>query len=323
MRPKPSTKQQTSKSSTTYLLQLLRQLLRHLPQPLGQGARHVLSGSGCRNLAARAEGGHRSCATPFALTTADGEVVATKGGTTTNYPSPDPVTYLWSKKLTNKIILDTDIHAEVSNTSPRRRQLLPLRRFAQGRPASARDGSLRACQRLARPGSSCLRRRLQLATAGGSSLRAPSRPLRLARRICHPDDGPALLRSVLTILVHHCLHNSSNIPSVRKHLQVACHARRIEVFSRRTGDRNILRPSTPGNLQHSRRRLPELGRRHPSPGGCACPHQIHSKTIGHPHPPTVVPNFLFLVAGAASCEGPSSVMPIGFFPRRSVASSPG
>jgi hypothetical protein len=39
--------------------------------------------------------------------------------------------------------------------------------------------------------------------------------------------------------------------------------------------------------------------------------------------PTMVPNFLFLVAGAASCDGPSSVLPIGFFPRRSAASSPG
>jgi hypothetical protein len=27
-----------------------------------------------------------------------------------------------------------------------------------------------------------------------------------------------LLRSVLTVLIHHCRHNNSNIPSVRKHL---------------------------------------------------------------------------------------------------------
>jgi hypothetical protein len=31
---------------------------------------------------------------PFAFTTADGEVAATEGGTTTNYPSPDPATCL-------------------------------------------------------------------------------------------------------------------------------------------------------------------------------------------------------------------------------------
>jgi hypothetical protein len=67
---------------------------------------------------------HGSCTTPFALTTTDGEVVATEGGTTTNCPSLGPATYLRSKKNKNKktkkltkIILDTDIRAEVSNTS--------------------------------------------------------------------------------------------------------------------------------------------------------------------------------------------------------------
>jgi hypothetical protein len=200
---------------------------------------------------------------------------------------------------------------------------LSFRRSARGRPASARGGSLRARRRLAGSGGSYFCRRHRLVTAGGSSLRAPPRPLRLTHRICYPDDGPALLRSVLTVLVHHCRHNNSNIPSVRKHLQVACHAGHIEVFASRAGDRNILGPSTPGNLQHSRRRLPELGRRHHSPEGYARPHQIHNKTIRHPHSPTIVPNFLFLVVGAASCEGPSSVTPIGFFPRRSVASSLG
>jgi hypothetical protein len=189
------------------------------------------------------------------------------------------------KKLTNKIILDADIRAEVSNTSPQRRQLLSFRRSAQGRPASARGGSLRAHRRLAGSGGSYFCRWHRLATARGSSLRAPPRPLRLARRICHPDDGPALLRSILTVLVHHCQHNSSNMSSVRKHLPVACHAGRIEVFASRAGDRNILGPSSPSNLQHSRRGLPELGRRHPSPEGYACPQQIHSKTIRHPHSP--------------------------------------
>jgi hypothetical protein len=38
------------------MLQLLRQLLLGLPQLPGHGARHVLSGGGRRNLAARAEG---------------------------------------------------------------------------------------------------------------------------------------------------------------------------------------------------------------------------------------------------------------------------
>jgi hypothetical protein len=123
------------------------------------------------------------------------------------------------KKLTNKIILDTDVRAKVGNTSPRRGQLPSFRGSARGRLSSARGGSLRARQRLAGPGDNRFRSRHRLATTGGSSsLRAPPRPLRLAHRICDPDDRPTLLRSVLTVLVHHCRHNSSNIPSIRKHL---------------------------------------------------------------------------------------------------------
>jgi hypothetical protein len=66
---------------------------------------------------------HGSCAAPFAPTTAVDVVVATEGGTTTNCLSPNPATYHRSedleKKLTNKIILDTDVRAEVSDTPPR------------------------------------------------------------------------------------------------------------------------------------------------------------------------------------------------------------
>jgi hypothetical protein len=190
------------------------------------------------------------------------------------------------KKLTNKIILDTNVRAEVGNTSPWRRQLPSFRGSARGRLGSARGGSLRARRRLAGSGDSRFRSRHRFATAGGSSsLRAPPRPLRLAHRIYEPDDRRKLLRSVLTVLVHHCRHNSSNISSVRKHLQVMSHARRKEVFASRAGHQNILGPSTPSNLQHPRRRLPELGRRHPSPEGCARPHQLHSKTIGDPQSP--------------------------------------
>jgi hypothetical protein len=75
---------------------------------------------------------HGSCAAPFVWTTAVGDVVAAEGGTTTNCPSSDPTTYHRSKKLTNKIILDTDVRAEVGNTSPRRRQLLSFRGSARG-----------------------------------------------------------------------------------------------------------------------------------------------------------------------------------------------
>jgi hypothetical protein len=121
--------------------------------------------------------------------------------------------------------------------------------------------------------------------------------------------------AALTILLHHCRYNSNNIPSVRKNLEVTSHTRRKYVFANRAGDRNILWPSTPGNLQHSRRRLPELGRRHPSPKGRARPHQLHNKTIRDPQSPTAVPIFLFLMPGAASCEGPSSVTTTSFFPR--------
>jgi hypothetical protein len=41
---------------------------------------------------------HGSCVAPFAFTTVDGDVAATEGRTTTNCPSPDPATRLWSKK---------------------------------------------------------------------------------------------------------------------------------------------------------------------------------------------------------------------------------
>jgi hypothetical protein len=194
------------------------------------------------------------------------------------------------KKLT-KIILNTNIRAEVSNTSTRRRQLrgrwhLPsLRGSTRGRLGFARGCSLRARRCLAGPDGSRFRSRHRLATAGGSSLRAPPRPFRLVHGIYHPDDRPALLRSVLTVLVHHCRHNSSNIPSVRKHPQVMSHARHKKVFASHVGDQNVLGLPTPGNLQHPRRRLLELGRRHPSPEGCARPHQLHSKTIGDPQFP--------------------------------------
>jgi hypothetical protein len=108
----------------------------------------------------------------------------------------------------------------------------------------------------------------------------PPRPLRPGLR--EPDDRPALLRSFLPILVHRCRHNNSNIPSVRENLQSTSYTRRRHVFALCLGDRKILWPPTPGNLQHSRRRLPELVRRHPPPGGRACLHQLHNKIIRYP-----------------------------------------
>jgi hypothetical protein len=189
------------------------------------------------------------------------------------------------KKLTNKIVLHANVRAEVGNTFPWRRQLPCFRSFARGRLGSASDGSHRALRCLAGSGHARFRSRRRLATAGGSSLRAPSCFLRLTPRIGEPDNRPTLLRSVLTILVHHCRHNNNNIPSVRENPQATSYTRRRHVFALRLGDQKILWPSTPGNLQHSRRRVPELGRRHPSPGGRTCPHQLNSKIIRHPHSP--------------------------------------
>jgi hypothetical protein len=227
------------------------------------------------------------------------------------------------KKLTDEIVVHANICAEVGNAFPRRRQLPDLRGLALGRLGSAGSNGLRTLRHLAGAGCGWFRGQRRLSTASGGSLRAPPRSLRFTPRIGEPDDRPALLRSILTILVHHCRHNSSNISSVRENLQSTSYTRRRHVFALCPGDRKILWPPTPGNLQHSRRRLPGFGRRHPSLGGRACPHQLHNKIIRHPLSPTIVPNFLCLVAGATSCDGPSSVPPIGFFSRRSAASSPG
>jgi hypothetical protein len=149
-----------------------------------------------------------------------------KAGQQPTVPRPTLQHVSGQKKLTAQIILDTDICAEVSNT-------LRWQRSARERLGSASGCSLLACRRFAAPGRSRFHSRHQLATAGGHSLRASSRPLRLAHGVDHPDDRPALLRSILTVLVHHCRHNSSNIPSVRKHSQVTSHARRKEVFASR------------------------------------------------------------------------------------------
>jgi hypothetical protein len=112
--------------------------------------------------------------------------------------------------------------------------------------------------------------------------------------------------------------------SIRKeNLQSTNYTRRRHVFALCPGDRKILWPSTLGNLQHSRRRLPELVRRHPPPGAVHVSINSTTKLSDTLFFPTMIPNFLFLVTGAASCDGPSSVPPIGFFPRRSAASSPG
>jgi hypothetical protein len=130
-------------------------------------------------------------ALPFTPGTATDTVVATAGGTTTSCPSPDPATYHQLKKLTNEIIVHTNICAKVSNAFPRRRQFPGLRSSVRGRLGSADTGRLHALRHLAGPRGGWLRRQRRLATAGGSSLRSPPRPLRpsfrslmTARRFC-------------------------------------------------------------------------------------------------------------------------------------------
>jgi hypothetical protein len=261
-------------------------------------------------------------ALPFTPSTAAVTVVTTAGGTTTSCPSPDPATYHQSKKmLTNEIVVHANICAEVGNALPRRRQFPDLRSSIRGRLGSAGAGRLHALRDLTGPRDGRLRRQRRLATAGDSSLHSPPRPLRPS--FGEPDDCPALLRSFLAILVHHYQHNNINISSVRKHSQVTSHARRKKVFAGHAGDRNVLGPSTPCNLQQPRRRLPELGRRHPSPGAAHVPINSIAKLSETPSYPTAVPSFLFLVVGAASGAGSSSVTAAGFFPRRSTMSSLG
>jgi hypothetical protein len=151
----------------------------------------VAAANGISPLAQKAA--HGSSATPFPPATNAGSAVAAEGGTTTNCSSTDPVTNHRSKKLTNKIILDTDVRAEVTNTPPRRRQLPSLRGSARGRLGSARGGSLRTRRHLAGSGRGRLNSRHRLATAGAAAFVLPralfasrlgSAILTTARRFC-------------------------------------------------------------------------------------------------------------------------------------------
>jgi hypothetical protein len=217
-------------------------------------------------------------------------VVAAADRTTTSCPSSDPATYQQinkkksSQRLTNKIVLHTNVGGEVGDALARRRQpsgRLHSLRHSAGRRCSLRSlGTTGGSRKLRRPAGCSYGRLRRKASAGGRSLRNP--PLPLWSGFMKPDDRLALLRSSLAILVHHCRHNSSNIPPVRKHFPLTNYARCKKVFAGCAGDRNIPRPPTPGNPQHPRRRLPELERRHPSPRGRACPHQFSGKTIGNP-----------------------------------------
>jgi hypothetical protein len=219
--------------------------------------------------------------------------IAATGATIVSWPSSDPATYQRikkkqnKKKLTTKVVVHINISAEVGNTFARQRQRsgrLRCLRHSAGRRHHLRrlgaSGARRCLRRLARCRGARFRRQRRLASAGGRSLRSPPLPLRPS--FMQPHSRLAFLRRPLAILVHHCRHNSSDIPPVRKNSPLTNHARCKSVLVSRAGDRNIPRPTTPGNPQHPSRRLPELERRHPFPRGRARPHQLSSKTIRNP-----------------------------------------
>jgi hypothetical protein len=198
----------------------LTQLLRRLPQPAGHSALFVLDGSGRRNLAASAESAtlhpkHRSRRRGCHRRRDNNQLPLAQPC------NVSPV----KKKLTNETVVHTNIRVEVSNAFPRRRQLPDLRGSVRGRLGSADADRLRALRHLAGSRRGRLRSQHRLATTGDGSLCTPPRSLRFTPSVGEPDDLPALLHSILAIFVHHCRHNSSNIPSVRKHSQVTSHVR--------------------------------------------------------------------------------------------------
>jgi hypothetical protein len=104
------------------------QLLRHLPQLLGHGARHVLSGSGRQYLAARTEGGPRVPRGTLRPNHRRWRSGRHRRQDNSQLPPIRPCTMivvkdLVLKKLTNKIIPDKDVLVEVGNT--RRRLVTP------------------------------------------------------------------------------------------------------------------------------------------------------------------------------------------------------
>jgi hypothetical protein len=233
-----------------------------------------------------------------------------------------------SQRLTNKIVVHTNVGGEVGDALARRRQ--PLGRLCGLRHPNGRRCSLRrlgttgGSRSLRRP-AGCrdgrLRRQRRLASAGGSSLRSP--PLPLQPGFMKPDDRLALLCSSLAILVHHCRHNSSTIPPVRKHFPFTNHARCKKVFAGRAGDMNILRPPPPVTLSIRAEDSRSSGEDILPPGAAHVLINSLAKPSETPSPPIAVPSFLFLEDRAATCSGSSPDSTTGFFPRRSTSSWPG
>jgi hypothetical protein len=126
----------------------------------------------------------------------------------------------------------------------------------------------------------------------------PPHPLGLAERIPDPNDRSSLLCSVLTTLLHHCRHNSSNIPSVWENLQVTSHTRRKYVFASCAGDRNILWPSTPVTFSIRAEDSRSSGEDILPPGAAHVPINSTTKLSETPTPPL---QYLFsLLSGRGS-----------------------
>jgi hypothetical protein len=126
----------------------------------------------------------------------------------------------------------------------------------------------------------------------------PPPPLGLAERIPDPNDRSSLLCSVLTTLLHHCRHNSSNIPSVWENLQVTSHTRRKYVFASCAGDRNILWPSTPVTFSIRAEDSRSSGEDILPPGAAHVPINSTTKLSETPTPPL---QYLFsLLSGRGS-----------------------
>jgi hypothetical protein len=186
-------------------------------------------------------------------------------------------TYIYIYRLTPKIIIHINLGAEVGNAFARQWQrpsrLRSLRHSAGRRHhlrQSGASGAHHCLRHLARCRGARLRRQRRFASAGGCSLRRSPLPFRPG--FVNPHSRLAFLRRPLAILVHHCPNNMTDISPVRKNSPPMNHTRCKTVLLSRAGDRNVSRPTTPGNPQHPSRRLPELGRRHPFPRGRTRPH---------------------------------------------------
>jgi hypothetical protein len=138
-----------------------------------------------------------------------------------------------------------------------------------------------------------------------------------------PDDRLALLCSSLAILVHHCRHNNSNIPPVRKHFPLTNHARCKTVFAGRAGIGTFLGHQPLVTLSIRAEDSQSSGEDILPPGAAYVLINSLAKPSETPSPPIAVPSFLFLEDGAAAGAGSSPDSTTGFFPRRSTSSWPG